>query len=96
MRPSIALEQHRAVIRGIVEAHRCKNPRVFGSVLHGADTDESDLDLLLEATPETTLFDISAIRLELTELLKIRVQVVTLGALPEKWRQQVLDEARPV
>lgn len=96
MKPSLALEQHRAAIREIVEAHRCKNPRVFGSVLHGADTEDSDLDLLVEATPETTLFDIGAIRLELTELLKVRVQVLTPGCLPEKWRQQVLDEAKPV
>ncbi|MCX7381489.1 MAG: nucleotidyltransferase, partial [Alphaproteobacteria bacterium] len=37
MKPSEALERHRADIRRIVEANRACNPRVFGSVLHGED-----------------------------------------------------------
>jgi predicted nucleotidyltransferase len=38
---------------------------VFGPVLHGLDTDSSDLGILIGPTPETTLFDIGAIRHEL-------------------------------
>lgn len=36
----------------------CSHARVFGPVLHGLDTDSSDLDILIGPTPETTLFDI--------------------------------------
>ena len=57
MKPSEALQSHRAAIRSVVEAHRAHNARVFGSVLHGQDTDESDLNILIDPTPETTLFD---------------------------------------
>jgi predicted nucleotidyltransferase len=35
MKPSQALQNHRAEIRRIVLAHRARNARVFGSVLHG-------------------------------------------------------------
>src|SRR5260364_163104 len=41
MRPSEALNMHRAAIRRIVESHCARNARVFGSVLHGQDTDKS-------------------------------------------------------
>lgn len=96
MRPSEALQNHRASIRLIVASHRAHNPRVFGSVLHGDDGEESDLDLLIDPTPETTLMDIGAIRLELRELLGVPVDVLTPKALPVRFREQVLVTAVPV
>lgn len=96
MKPSEALHSNRAAIRQIVEAHRATNARVFGSVLHGQDTDHSDLDLLIDPTSETTLFDIGAIRHELCKLLGVTVDVLTPNALPEKFRAIVLAEASPV
>lgn len=96
MRPSIALESNRAAIRRIVEAHRARNPRVFGSVLHGDDAEGSDLDLLIDPTADTSLFDIGAIRLELGALLGVPVDVLTPNGLPDKFRARVIAEARPV
>lgn len=96
MKPSDALQIHSAAIRRVVESHRARNARVFGSVLHGDDTDESDLDILIDPTADTTLFDIGAIRLELRELLGVPVDVLTPNALPDKFRATVLAEARPV
>lgn len=68
MKPSQALTLHRLSIRQIVARHHAANARVFGSVAQGCDTEESDLDLLVDPTPETTLFDIGAIRYELSAL----------------------------
>lgn len=96
MRPSEVFSVNRDAIRQIVLAHRALNPRVFGSVAHGADTDTSDLDLLIDPTPETTLLDIGAIRHELLQLLGVPVDVVTPGALPDRFREAVLAEAVPV
>lgn len=96
MRPSIALQTHRDAIREIALRHRVKNVRVFGSVLHGDDTEDSDLDLLVDPTPDTTLMDIGAIRYELKELLGVAVDVLTPRALPDKFRNLVLQEAKPV
>ncbi len=62
MRPSIALQANRDAIREIALSHRVKNVRVFGSALHGDDTGDSGLDLLVDPTPETTLMDISKIQ----------------------------------
>ena len=93
MRPSIALQTHRDRIREIALSHRVTNPRVFGSVLRGEDTEDSDLDILVDPTAEATLFDIAKIQMELNQLLNISVDVLTPTALPEKFRQRVIDEA---
>ena len=80
----------------MVESHRARNARVFGSVLRGEDTEDSDLDILIDPTPDTTLFDMGAIRHELLQLLGVPVDVLTPKALPDKFRETVLAEARPV
>ncbi|MGZ4964072.1 MAG: nucleotidyltransferase family protein [Limisphaerales bacterium] len=77
-------------------SHRVKNVRVSDSVLHGDDTEDSDLDLLVDPTPETTLMDIAKIQVEVARLLNIKVDVLTPRALPDKFRDQVINEARPV
>ena len=96
MSPSEALASNRAAIRHVVESHRARNARVFGSVLRGQDTESSDLDILIDPTPDTTLFDIGAIRHELGKLLGVPVDVLTPNALPDNFRATVLAEARPV
>jgi predicted nucleotidyltransferase len=96
MRPSEALNLHRAAVHRVVELHRAGNARVFGSALHGQDTDQSDLDILVDPTPQTTLFDIGAMRRELRLLLDVPVDVRTPNSLPEPFRAVVLAEARPV
>jgi len=93
MRPSLALQLYRDRIREIALSHCVKNVRVFGSALHGDDTDDSDQDILVDPTPETTLMDIGAIQVELTELLGIPVEVLTPGALPDPWRDKVIAGA---
>jgi uncharacterized protein len=93
MRPSEALDLHRTRIREIALSHRVSNVRVFGSAMRRDDTVDSDLDLLVEPTPQTTLFDIGAIRFELKQLLGIDIGVLTPNALPDKYRAQVLREA---
>lgn len=85
-----------AAIRAIVAAQRASNARVFGSVLHGSDRDESDLDILVDPAPDATLFDIGAIRHELRLLLGVTVEVLTPNALPDGFHEAVLAEAKPL
>ncbi len=93
MLPSQALSLRRVRIREIALSHRVSDVRVFGSALHGDESEGSDLDLLVEPTEFTTLFDIGAIRFELKILLGIDVDVLTPNGLPLKFRDQVLREA---
>jgi len=96
IRPREALAAHREAVRRIVLSHRASNARVFGSALHGDDSETSDLDILIDPTPETSLLDIGAIRHELGKLLGVQVDVLTPKALPDSFRDRVLAEAVPV
>ncbi|MBI5750522.1 MAG: nucleotidyltransferase family protein [Hydrogenophilales bacterium] len=96
MKPSQALQLNRVAVREIALRHHVRDIRVFGSVMRGEDTEDSDLDILVEPTSETTLMDIGAIRYELRKLLGISVDVLTPNALPDSFRDQVLTEAVPV
>jgi len=96
MRPSIALRGNRQAVREIALKHQVSAVRVFGSVLHGCDTEESDLDLLVFPTDRTTLFDLARIKRGLETLLGVSVDVLTPNALPEAFRNQVLSEAQVV
>jgi uncharacterized protein len=93
MKPSDALNSNREAIRQVVASHHAINARVFGSVVHGEDTESSDLDILIDPTNETTLMDIGAIRYKLRLLLGVPVDVLTPKALPDAFRNSVLAEA---
>ncbi|MFZ2958944.1 MAG: nucleotidyltransferase family protein [Candidatus Ozemobacteraceae bacterium] len=93
MKPSEALTSHREDIRRVAQENRTCNPRVFGSVIHGVDTDDSDLDILVDPTPETTLLDIARIQNRLQKILGVSVDVLTPRAIPQKFRDIVLREA---
>ena len=96
MKPSAALDLNRAAVRAAARRFRTANPRIFGSALHGTDHDGSDLDLLVDALPGATLFDLGGLQVELEELLDVSVDLLTPSDLPPSFRDQVLAEATPV
>lgn len=97
MKPSDALALHRADIRRIVAINDAQNPRVFGSVVHSEDTEESDLDLLVDPIEgKTSLVSLVRIKRELESLLGVEIDVSTPLALHERFRNKVLREAVPV
>ena len=78
------------------EVHVRFRERLRGKFPRATRPEDSDLDLLVDPTPETTLFDIAKIQVELKELLGIAVDVLTPRALPDKFREHVIQEAQPV
>jgi predicted nucleotidyltransferase len=96
MRPSEILPLHRETIRQLVLEAGMANPRVFGSVLHGNDEEGSDLDLLVDPAPRTSLLDLAGLQIEIQARTGAKVDLLTPRSLPLKFRQRVLDEAQPV
>jgi predicted nucleotidyltransferase len=96
MRPSLVLDLKRYAIREATSRFRVTNPRVFGSVLRGTDQVGSDLDLLVDALPGATLFDLGGLQFELESMLGIHVDLLTPGDLPPKVRAKVLAQAQPL
>ena len=96
MKPSLALSLHRNAVREAAARFRSANPRVFGSAVGGADEEGSDLDILVDALPGATLFDLGALQVELEDLLGVPVDLVTPGDLPPKLREKILAEAQAI
>ena len=94
--PSKALAEHRSRIVALARARGVSNVRVFGSTARGADRAGSDLDLLVDPSPDTTLFDLAALQDALEELTGVRVDVRTPAEISVHIRERVLAEARPL
>lgn len=90
------LFRHRDEILRLVAEHHATDPRIFGSVARGEATDDSDIDLLVDFTPEAGLLDEVGLRLALTDLLQVSVDVVASDTLRGELRNRVLREAVPV
>lgn len=90
------LQAKHAEILSLGQQFALQNLRIFGSVAKGLDTEKSDLDILVDPTAKTTLFDLCGFQMELEELLGIKVDVLTPRSLPDAFRQQVLEEAKPL
>jgi predicted nucleotidyltransferase len=93
MKPSEVLEKNRNLIREIVARRQLSNPRVYGSVLRGEDRSDSDLDILVDPSPTTTLFTLGGVQWELEEALGVSVDVKVPGDFPPRIRERILAEA---
>jgi predicted nucleotidyltransferase len=90
------IEKHRDEILRLAEYHGYRNVRVFGSVVRGEDRPDSDIDLLVDPTPEASLFDHIALMQDLEELLGRKVDVVSAGAVHWFIRDRVFADAKPL
>ena len=96
MKPSDSFRAHRQGLWEIVGRHGLVRPRVFGSAARGDDHEGSDLDLLVEPVPTTTLFTLAALQIDAERLLGVPVDVLTPKSLPRASREKILSEQIPV
>ena len=87
------LAAKREEILQIAARYGARNVRVFGSVARGEAGPNSDLDLLVQLAPGSSLLDLIAIKQDLEDLLDCEVDVVTEAAISPYIRERVLKEA---
>ncbi len=95
MKPSEALTNNLAEVRRILERSGMRNARLFGSAVRGEDRG-SDLDILVEAPPGTSLYDLADIEIELEKLLGCKVEVMTKGFLSPDVAKRIEAELVPL
>ncbi len=90
-----ALNIDREVLAEFCRKHGIRKLSVFGSVLHGTNRPDSDLDLLVEFEPDVRIgmFGFAGVEIEISDLLKTKVDLRTPEDLSQYFRQQVVDEA---
>ncbi len=96
MRPSEALDAHRTELRALIARYGVLQPRVFGSVVTGSDGEDSDLDLLVDPTPSTTLLTLAALQNAAERLLGVSVDIQTPKSISSRFRDQVIAQALAV
>lgn len=96
MKPSDILKAHREEIRQIILANKGLSPRIFGSVARGEDIDGSDLDIIIDPAPRLSYMDIGTMMYEIQERFNLKVDIATVRALPERFREKALNMAVPL
>jgi predicted nucleotidyltransferase len=87
------LRRRKSLVERLARANRIRSVRVFGSVARGDETEESDIDLLVDPEPDASLFDLAQFELDLEALLERPVDVVSRRSLDAVRDRAVLDDA---
>lgn len=69
---------------------------LFGSVLHGKENENSDIDLLFEMRKTMSLFRISEVQNRLEKSLGHKVDFIEKDSLDKYIRDKVLTEAKKI
>ena len=76
--------------------HGLRDVRVFGSVARGEETEDSDIDLLVDLEPGRTLIDLIGFQQEAEKILGVNVDAVTERFLKRRVRARAIRDARPL
>jgi uncharacterized protein len=91
------LQEKREEILAVAEKHGAFNVRVFGSVSRGEETENSDIDLLVDCDlKRVSDWFPGGLLMDLQELLDRKVDIVTEQGLSHFIRDRVLSEARSI
>jgi uncharacterized protein len=90
------LRQRRRQVLAAAEKHGASNVKVFGSVARGEDTPESDIDILVNLSPRSSLVTLGRLERELSDVLGVPVDVVPAEGLRPAVRAEAEEEAIPL
>jgi len=89
---SLRTEKKVAILEA-ARRHGARNVRVFGSLVHGENHPDSDVDFLVDLEPGRDLFDLGGLMADLKDLLGTNVDLVEASCLHPYLRDRVLAEA---
>ncbi len=90
------IQEKRHDILQIAAEHGARNVRIFGSVVRGDAGAESDVDILVKMDQGRSLLDLSALIMDLRDMLGRKVDVVSEDGLYWLLRRRILREAKPL
>lgn len=90
------IKQRRNEILSLAEKYGAYNIRIFGSVARGQESENSDIDFLVDLRNDRSLWDLGGLWIELNDLLKVRIEVFTENTLKESIRRIASKEAIPL
>lgn len=92
MLPSELLHIHRKEVLEIFGRYpMISNVRLVGSVARGEDTEDSDIDFLVDTVQGTSLFDLGGLHEDLEDLLGIPVDIIPSGARLHEYLRTTIE-----
>ncbi|KYK35742.1 MAG: hypothetical protein AYK19_10250 [Theionarchaea archaeon DG-70-1] len=88
--------EEKSVIIEILKKHEVKRASLFGSVITGEATKDSDIDLLVEFEGRKSLLDLAGLKIELEEVLGKKVDVLTYKSLHPLLKEKILGEQEAI
>lgn len=73
-----------------------KKASLFGSVVRDEQTEQSDIDLLVELPETASLLELASLKLDLEEILQRKVDVLTFDSLHPLLKDKILHEQEAV
>lgn len=86
------VDEIKELIITMLRQHGVKKAALFGSIVRGEATEESDVDLLIEFEGRKSLLDLAGLKIELQELLRKKVDVITYKSLHPLLKEKILSE----
>ncbi len=86
------VEEIRDKIVGVLRKHGVKKASLFGSIVRGELKDESDIDILVEFEGRKSLLDLAGLKIELEDMMKRGVDVLTYNSLHPLLKERILRE----
>ncbi len=90
------VRHHRSALLATAAGHGATNVRVFGSVARGEDRSDSDVDLLVDLAPGTSLVALGTLERELSEVLGTHVDLAPSDSLRPNVKAEAEREAIPL
>ncbi len=76
----------------LIERYKIREIGIFGSYVKQRQSKDSDVDILVDFEEVPTLFDFVGLRDELSDILKIRVDLVMKSGLKPRIGKRILEE----
>ena len=86
------IDKIKRIVLDTLARYGVKRAALFGSIVRGEGTEQSDIDLLIEFKERKSLLDIAGLKLDLQDLLGREVDVVTYASLHPLLRDRILSE----
>ena len=85
-------DEIKAIVIRVLEKHGVKRAGLFGSVVRGETTEDSDIDVLVEIDSDISLLDFVGLKLEIEEALGRKVDLVEYDTIKPLLRERILKE----
>jgi len=92
----MTLDSIKSKIISILKKYPIKRASVFGSFSRNEQTENSDVDILIETTQAVSLFELLKLERELSNAISRRIDLVEFSAIKASIRDRVLSEAIPI